>query len=138
MARLDQAEELLVGDIRVRPVRHCDGEVLGELEAQAAAVLWMRKNSERKGQSARGRRSRWEAKSRTSARRTVLKGGRLDSSPSKPGPPCQRDFRPRMLPGETTAHSRDTSVPVEYGLAESARSHDGAVTSSSRPRCPHP
>jgi hypothetical protein len=37
--------------------------------------------------------------------------------------------RLRTRPGETTAHSRDASIPVEYGLAESARSHDGAVTS---------
>jgi hypothetical protein len=39
-----------VGDIGARPVRHCDDEVLGELEAQAEAVLWMRMNSECEGQ----------------------------------------------------------------------------------------
>jgi hypothetical protein len=38
-----------VGDVGACPVRHHDGEVLGGLEAQAAAVLWMRKNSEHKG-----------------------------------------------------------------------------------------
>jgi hypothetical protein len=106
LAHLDQTEELLVGDIGARPVGNHDSEVLGELEAHTAAVLRMRKNSERKGQ-VREEEADGEAKSRTSAPRAVLKGGRLDSSPSKPGPPCQRDFRPRAFPGETTAHSRD-------------------------------
>jgi hypothetical protein len=41
---------LLVGDVGARPVRHHSGEVLGELEARVVAVLWMRKNSEHKGQ----------------------------------------------------------------------------------------
>jgi hypothetical protein len=39
-----------MGDIGARPVRHRSSKVLGGLEAQAAAVLWMRKSSERKGQ----------------------------------------------------------------------------------------
>jgi hypothetical protein len=63
-----------VGDIGARPVRHHDCVVLGELEAQAAAVLWMRKNSERKGQVREEEEADGEAKSRTSARRVVLKG----------------------------------------------------------------
>jgi hypothetical protein len=50
LARLDKTEELLAGDIGPRPVRHHGSKVLGGLEAQAAAVLWMRKSSERKGQ----------------------------------------------------------------------------------------
>jgi hypothetical protein len=87
----------------------------------------MLKNSERKGQLREEEEADREAKSRASARHAVLKGGRLDSSPSNPGPPCQQDFCPRSLPGETTAHSRDALVPAKYGLAESARNHDGAV-----------
>jgi hypothetical protein len=47
LARLNEMEELLVGDIGARPVRH---HGLSELEAQAAVGLWMRKNSECKGQ----------------------------------------------------------------------------------------
>jgi hypothetical protein len=35
----------------------------------------------------------------------------------------------RALPSETTAHSRNALVSVEYGRAESTHSHDGAVTS---------
>jgi hypothetical protein len=31
------------------------------------------------------------------------------------------------FPGETTAHSRDASVPAEYGPADSTRGHDGTV-----------
>jgi hypothetical protein len=88
LARLDQTNELLVGDIGARPVRHHDGEASGELEAQAAAVLWMRMNSERKGQVREEEERGGEAKSRTSAR-CSFKGVRPDSSPPKPGPPCQ-------------------------------------------------
>jgi hypothetical protein len=44
-----------VGDIGARLVRHRDNEVLGELEVRATVALWMRKNSELKGQ-ARGRK----------------------------------------------------------------------------------
>jgi hypothetical protein len=67
-----------VGDIGARPVRHHDGEVLGELEAQAATMLWMRKNSERKGQAREEEEEAdGEAKSLTSARRAVLKGAGL-------------------------------------------------------------
>jgi hypothetical protein len=44
----------------------------------------------------------------------------------------------RACPGETTTHSRDASIPVEYGLAESARSHDGAVTSVTSVEMPMP
>jgi hypothetical protein len=89
LARLDQTEELLVGDIGARPVRHCDGEVLGELEAQAAVVLWMRKNSERQGANAIGEEADGEAKSRTSARCAVLKGAGLTPPPLKLGLSCQ-------------------------------------------------
>jgi hypothetical protein len=38
-----------VGDVGACPVRHHRNEVSRGLEAQAAAVLWMWKNSEHKG-----------------------------------------------------------------------------------------
>jgi hypothetical protein len=38
-----------MGDIGSRPVRHHGGEVSGGMEAQAAAVLWKRNNSEHEG-----------------------------------------------------------------------------------------
>jgi hypothetical protein len=41
-------------------------------------------------------------------------------------------------PGETTAHSRDASVPAEYGPAGSARGHDGTVTSVTSSEMPAP
>jgi hypothetical protein len=50
LARLDKTEELLARDVGASTVRHHGGEVLGGLEAQAAVVLWMWKNSEGKGQ----------------------------------------------------------------------------------------
>jgi hypothetical protein len=51
LTRLDKTEELLTRDIGAHPIRHDDSEVLGGLEAQAAALLRMRKNSERRGQA---------------------------------------------------------------------------------------
>jgi hypothetical protein len=54
LARLNETKGLLAGDVGARSVRHHDGEVAGELGTQAAAVMWMRKNSELKG--ARGRK----------------------------------------------------------------------------------
>jgi hypothetical protein len=50
LARLDETKELLAGDVGARPVRHHSGEAFGEPEAHAAVMLWMRKNSEHKGQ----------------------------------------------------------------------------------------
>jgi hypothetical protein len=46
LASLNETKELLAGDIGVCPVRHHDSEVSGELETQAAAAMWMQKNSE--------------------------------------------------------------------------------------------
>jgi hypothetical protein len=40
LARLHQAKELLVGDVRAHPVRHHGGEVSGELETRVVATLW--------------------------------------------------------------------------------------------------
>jgi hypothetical protein len=51
LARLDETKELLARDVGARPVRHHDGEVLGDLGTQAAVALWMRKNSELKGRA---------------------------------------------------------------------------------------
>jgi hypothetical protein len=53
LARLDKTEELLVGNIGARPVRHRSSKVLDGLEAQAAALLRMRKISERRGECER-------------------------------------------------------------------------------------
>jgi hypothetical protein len=67
LARLDKTEELLVRDVGARPVRHHGGEVSGGLEAQAAAVLWMRTNSKRKGRVREEEEEDGKAKSRTNA-----------------------------------------------------------------------
>jgi hypothetical protein len=44
----------------------------------------------------------------------------------------------RARPGETTTHSRDASVPVEYGPATSACGHDGTVMSVMSAEMPAP
>jgi hypothetical protein len=98
-------------------------------------ALQMRKNSKSRDR-AREEEDDGKAKSRTCARRVVLKG-EGGPIPSTSGPSCQRDFRPHAArPGETTAHSRDASVPAEYGPATSARGHNGAVTSVTSPEMP--
>jgi hypothetical protein len=74
-------EELLAGDVGARPVRHYDGKVSGKLEMQAAAAMWMQKNSELKGQA----RERKEAEEKRSTR--GFKGDRPDSPSSVSGPP---------------------------------------------------
>jgi hypothetical protein len=51
LARLNETKELLAGDVGACPVRHHVGEVSSELETQAAATMWMQKNSELKGQA---------------------------------------------------------------------------------------
>jgi hypothetical protein len=53
LARLDKTEELLAGNIGAHPVRHRGSKVLGGLEAQAVALLQMRKISKRRGQCER-------------------------------------------------------------------------------------
>jgi hypothetical protein len=50
LARLDKTEELLVGNVGARPIRHCGSKLLGGLEAQAVTVLQIRKSSEPGGQ----------------------------------------------------------------------------------------
>jgi hypothetical protein len=74
LARLDKTEELLAGNVGARLVRHHGSKVLGGLEAKAAAVLRMRKSSERRGQVREEEEEDGKAKSQTSARRTVFKG----------------------------------------------------------------
>jgi hypothetical protein len=44
--------------------------------------------------SARERRSRWEGKILNQRSMRGFKGSRSDSTPSAPGPPCQREFCP--------------------------------------------
>jgi hypothetical protein len=46
LARLDETEELLAGNVGACPVRHRDGGVSGGLGAQGAVALRMRKSSE--------------------------------------------------------------------------------------------
>jgi hypothetical protein len=47
--RLDKTEELLAGDIGARPIQQHDSEVLSRLEAQAVALLQMRKILKHRG-----------------------------------------------------------------------------------------
>jgi hypothetical protein len=46
LARLNEMEELLVGHVGARPVRHRGGGVSSGLEAQEAVALRMRKSAE--------------------------------------------------------------------------------------------
>jgi hypothetical protein len=81
-------------------------------------------------------RSRWKEKSRTSARRAVLK--KADLTPHLRRWACRVSetfARARARPGETATHNHDASF---RGLAESMRSHDGAVTSVTSAEMPAP
>jgi hypothetical protein len=72
----------------------------------------MRNKSEGRGQ-AREEEEDGKAKSGTSARRVVLKG-RMRPLTFNDGPVVSVRLSPtRAHPSETTAHSRDASVPVE-------------------------
>jgi hypothetical protein len=44
----------------------------------------------------------------------------------------------RAHPGETSAHSRNASIPAEYGPAMPARGHDETVTSVTSVEMPAP
>jgi hypothetical protein len=139
LARLDKTEELLTGDIGARPIRHHDSEVLGALEARAVVLLRMRKRSEHRVQVREEEEEDGKAKSQISARRVLLKGtGATPHLQHRTHRICETFVRSRACPVETTAHSRDASVPVEYRLAESARNHDGAVTSVTSAEMPAP
>jgi hypothetical protein len=130
--------------------RSCSWEMLERIQfditAAKSRVSWKRKQQRCCGcertRSTKGERERkkkrMEGKAPNEHSTHGFKGGRLDSSPSATGPPCQRDFRPRARPGETTAHNCDASVPAGCGLAEPARSHDGAVTSVMSAEMPAP
>jgi hypothetical protein len=124
--------------VNTRPVRHHDGEVSDELGTQAAA-MWMQKNSELRGQ-ARGRKeANRKQKSRTSARRTVLKGTDLTLHLRRRARRVSKTFaRSRARPGETAACNRDASIPVTCRLAAPERGLDGAVTSVTSVEIPAP
>jgi hypothetical protein len=71
-----------------------------------------------------------KAKSQTRTRRTTLKGTGLTLHLQCWARRVSRTpAHSRARPGETTAHSRNTSVSMESGRADSAHSHDGTVTS---------
>jgi hypothetical protein len=80
-----------------------------------------------------------KAKSQISARRAVLKGADVAPHLQRRTHRVSETFALlRACPGETTTHSRDASIPAEYGLAESVRCHDGAVTSVTSAEMPAP
>jgi hypothetical protein len=55
------------------------------------------------------------------------------------GPAVSVELSPtRVCPGETTVHSRDASIPAEYGPARSARGHDETVASVTSAEMPAP
>jgi hypothetical protein len=139
LARLDKTEELLTGNIGAHPVRH-RSKVLGGLEAQAAALLRTWKISKRRGRVREEEEEEdGKAKSQISARRVVLKGVDMAPHLQRRTHHVSETFdRLRARPGETTTHSGDASIHAEYGLAESARSHDGAVTSVTSVEIPAP
>jgi hypothetical protein len=103
---------------------------LDGLQARAATVLRTRKSSEHGGRVREKEEVEGKAKSQTRALRAALKGTGLTPHlrcwarhvSRTPAHSCTR-------PGETTAHSCNASVSVEYERAESTHSHDGAVTS---------
>jgi hypothetical protein len=138
LACLDKTEEQLARNIGAHPVRH-RRKVLGGLGAQAATLLRTWKISERRGQVRDEEEEDGKAKSQIRARRAVLKG-----AGAAPHLQCwthhvsETFARLRVRPGETTAHSCKASIPAEYGLEESACSHDGAATSVTSVEMPAP
>jgi hypothetical protein len=86
------------------------------------------------GASAREKGSEQKAKSRTSARRAVLKGTCLTLHLQHRARRVSNTFaRSRARPSETAARNRDTSIPATCRLVEPERGLDGAVTSSEIP-----
>jgi hypothetical protein len=71
LARLDQTEELLMGDIGACPIRHHNDEVLGELKRRQWRCCGCGRTRSAKGQVREEEEADGEAKSRTSARRVV-------------------------------------------------------------------
>jgi hypothetical protein len=137
LAHLDKTKELLARNVGARPVRHRGSGVLGGLEAQGAVAPRMRKNSERRGQ-VQVEEEDGKAKSQTSTRHAVLKGQTRPLT-FNVGPTVSARLSPtRACLDETTAHSRDASVPAEYGPAESACGHDGMVMSVTSAEMPAP
>jgi hypothetical protein len=135
---LDKTEELLSGDVGARLVRHRGDEVLGGREAPTAVAWRMQKDSEHRSQ-AREEEEDGKTKSRTSARRAVLKGAGATPHLRHQARRVSGTFAHTCAsPGETTTHSRNASVPAKYGPADSARSHDGTVTSVTSAEMPAP
>jgi hypothetical protein len=103
---------------------------LDGLQARAATVLWVRKNSEHGGRVREEEEVEGKARSKTHAPRAALKSTGLTSHPRCwPRRVSRTPTHSRARPGETTTHSRNALVSVEYGRAEFAHSHDGTVTS---------
>jgi hypothetical protein len=111
---------------------------LGGLEAQAATAGRMLENSERRGQALEEEED-GKAESRTNARCVILKGANTTPHLRRRARRVSGTFaHSRAFPGETTIHSRDTPVPVEYGPAESAHGHDETVMSVTTAEMPAP
>jgi hypothetical protein len=97
------------------------------------------KELEAQGASAREKGSEREAKSRTSARRAVLKGTSLTLHLRGRARRVSKTFaHSRVRPGETVAHNRDASIPATCRLAETERGLDGAVISVTSAEMPAP
>jgi hypothetical protein len=98
----------------------------------------MQKSSERRGR-VREEEEDGKEKSQTSTRQAFLKGAGVTPHLQRRTHRVSETFaRLRACPDKTTAHSCDASIPAEYGLAESAHSHDGAVTSVTSTEMPVP
>jgi hypothetical protein len=139
LARLDQTEELLVGDIGARPVRHRDGEVLGELKYKQQRCCGCGRTRSAKGKNARGRRSRWGGKVPNQRSTCGFKGGRHDPLPSKPSLPCQRDFHPRAhAPTKQPPACATPRFPRNTDLQSLRAVIMERSPQSRRPRCLHP
>jgi hypothetical protein len=103
---------------------------LNGLQVRAAIALWTQKNSKHGGRVREKEEAEGKAKSKTRVRRAALKGTCLTPHLRCSARHVSRiPAHSRVRPGETTAHSHNASVSVEYGRTESAHSHDGTVTS---------
>jgi hypothetical protein len=89
------------------------------------------------GASTREKKSEWEAKSQTSARRAVLKGTGLSLHLRRRARHVSKPFaHSRARPGETATCNRDTSTIATCRLAETERGLDRvdiSITSAEMP-----
>jgi hypothetical protein len=91
------------------------------------------------GASAREKKSERKAKSRTSARRSVLKGTGLTLHLRRWARRVSKTFaHSRVRLDETAARNRDASTPTTCRLAETERGLDGAVISVTSAEMPVP